>query len=194
MYVLLLYLVWVIFEKYLKRHCYSINRNRNFKSTLSKYVLDIICHISKSTYILTMLFLGLMHACIIVIFGLSIWRGIVIQLTGITTLSQTFPKVVLLLYFHLYQTMCTPTTPDMERLIWSAVGGRLYDWNPKPIKVTHWRLGWCQNGRAFNHFLINQPLCCRWLIWPIQIDAKKLKNDWNPGTWVLIWEYSARPN
>ena len=21
---------------------------------------------------------------------------------------------------------------------------------------------------------------------------KTLKNDWNPGTWVLIWEYSAR--
>ena len=20
---------------------------------------------------------------------------------------------------------------------------------------------------------------------------KKLKNDWNPGVWVLIWEYSA---
>ena len=22
--------------------------------------------------------------------------------------------------------------------------------------------------------------------------AKNLKNDWNPGIWVLIWEYSAR--
>ena len=22
--------------------------------------------------------------------------------------------------------------------------------------------------------------------------AKNLKNDWNPGTWVLIWEFSAR--
>ena len=25
-----------------------------------------------------------------------------------------------------------------------------------------------------------------WLIWPIQNDAKKQKNDWNLGTWVLI--------
>ena len=32
---------------------------------------------------------------------------------------------------------------------------------------------------------------CWWLIWPIQNDAKKLKNDWNLGTWVLIWEYLA---
>ena len=23
-------------------------------------------------------------------------------------------------------------------------------------------------------------------------DAKNLKNDWNTGTWVLIWEYSVR--
>ena len=22
--------------------------------------------------------------------------------------------------------------------------------------------------------------------------CKKVKNDWNPGKWVLIWEYSAR--
>ena len=22
-------------------------------------------------------------------------------------------------------------------------------------------------------------------------DAKTLKNDWNPGTWVLFWEYSV---
>ena len=38
----------------------------------------------------------------------------------------------------------------------------------------------------------NKPLCCCWLIRPLQNDAKDLKNDWNPGTWVLIWEYSAR--
>ena len=31
-----------------------------------------------------------------------------------------------------------------------------------------------------------QPLCCWWLIWPIQNYAKNLKNDGNPGTWVLI--------
>ena len=35
-------------------------------------------------------------------------------------------------------------------------------------------------------------ICCWWLIWPIQNQAKILKNDWNLGTWVLIWEYSMR--
>ena len=30
------------------------------------------------------------------------------------------------------------------------------------------------------------PLCCWWLILPIQNDAKKLKNDRNPSIWVLI--------
>ena len=34
--------------------------------------------------------------------------------------------------------------------------------------------------------------CCWWLIWSIQNDAKNLKNDWNPGIWVLIWEHSTR--
>ena len=29
-------------------------------------------------------------------------------------------------------------------------------------------------------------------IWPIQNDAKILEDNWNPGTWVLIWEYSLR--
>ena len=32
------------------------------------------------------------------------------------------------------------------------------------------------------------PLYCWWLIMPIQNNAKV----WNPGTWVLIWEYKAR--
>ena len=36
------------------------------------------------------------------------------------------------------------------------------------------------------------PLCCWSLIWPIQNDTKKLKNDWNPGSWVFNWEYSVR--
>ena len=36
------------------------------------------------------------------------------------------------------------------------------------------------------------PLCCWWLIWPIQNDKKTLKNVWNPSKWVLIWECSAR--
>ena len=31
------------------------------------------------------------------------------------------------------------------------------------------------------------PLCCWWLIQQIQNDAKNMENDWNPGTWVLIW-------
>ena len=30
------------------------------------------------------------------------------------------------------------------------------------------------------------PAIPRWLILPIQNDAKKLKNDINPGKWVLI--------
>ena len=41
-------------------------------------------------------------------------------------------------------------------------------------------------------WLIDWPLCWWWLIWPLQKDVKTLKNDWNPGKWVLIWEYSAR--
>ena len=36
------------------------------------------------------------------------------------------------------------------------------------------------------------PLCCCWLIWPIRNEAKNLKNYWNPGIWVPIWEYSVR--
>ena len=35
-----------------------------------------------------------------------------------------------------------------------------------------------------------KPLCCCWLIRPIQNGAKNLKNDWNPGIWVLIWVLS----
>ena len=41
-------------------------------------------------------------------------------------------------------------------------------------------------------YLDNEPSCCRWLNWPIQNHAKILKNHWNPGKWVLIWEYSVR--
>ena len=42
-------------------------------------------------------------------------------------------------------------------------------------------------------FHLSWPICCWWLIWPIQNDAKKqLKNNRNPGTRVLIWEYTAR--
>ena len=33
------------------------------------------------------------------------------------------------------------------------------------------------------------PLCCWWLIWPMQNDAKHLKNDKKTCTRVLIWEY-----
>ena len=42
------------------------------------------------------------------------------------------------------------------------------------------------------HVALNPYICFWWLIWPIQNDAKKLKNYWNSGKWVLIWEYSAR--
>ena len=29
------------------------------------------------------------------------------------------------------------------------------------------------------------------LMLPIQNEAKNMKNDWNPGKWVLIGEYSV---
>ena len=63
---------------------------------------------------------------------------------------------------------------------------------------------WCQfiysvSGPviAVGHFIVTlagtfKPLCCCCLIWPIQNDAKSLKNDWNPDIRVLIWKYSAR--
>ena len=35
-------------------------------------------------------------------------------------------------------------------------------------------------------------ICWWWLFWQKQNDAKKLKNERNPGTSVLIWVYSAR--
>ena len=43
-----------------------------------------------------------------------------------------------------------------------------------------------------NWFQEPYPLCWWWLIWPIQNDANNLKNDWNPGTWVVIWECSQQ--
>ena len=36
------------------------------------------------------------------------------------------------------------------------------------------------------------PLCCWWLLRSILNDAKIVKNDRNPGKWVLIREYSSR--
>ena len=39
---------------------------------------------------------------------------------------------------------------------------------------------------------IYYPLCWWWLILLIQNGTKMLKNDWNSGIWVLIWEYSVR--
>ena len=35
-------------------------------------------------------------------------------------------------------------------------------------------------------------ICWWWLILPVQTVAKTWENDSKPGTWVLIWEYSAR--
>ena len=37
-------------------------------------------------------------------------------------------------------------------------------------------------------FAINSYAACWQLIFPTQNDAKKLKNDWSPGKWVLTWE------
>ena len=34
-------------------------------------------------------------------------------------------------------------------------------------------------------FYMGLAFCLLLLIWPLQNDAKFLKNDWNPGTWVL---------
>ena len=39
---------------------------------------------------------------------------------------------------------------------------------------------------TMNPFGTFQPLRCWWLLWPIQNDAKILKNDQNLGIWVLI--------
>ena len=36
------------------------------------------------------------------------------------------------------------------------------------------------------------PLACFWLIWSIQNNVKKQKNDWNPGKWVLVCSYWMR--
>ena len=43
-------------------------------------------------------------------------------------------------------------------------------------------------GKAFQYY----PLCCWWLNLQLQNDAKILRNHWNHGKWVLIWEYSSR--
>ena len=52
--------------------------------------------------------------------------------------------------------------------------------------------GWKSITPHLTVIFIFLTLMCWWLIWPIQNDAKKLKNYWNPGTLVPIWEYSAR--
>ena len=45
---------------------------------------------------------------------------------------------------------------------------------------------------SIHWYSINPYKCCWWLIWSIQNDAENLKNDGNPGIWVLIWEYWVR--
>ena len=44
-----------------------------------------------------------------------------------------------------------------------------------------------------DHACNYEPLCYWWLISPILNNAINLKNHWNPGKWVLIWEHSVRP-
>ena len=52
-------------------------------------------------------------------------------------------------------------------------------------------LSLCLSVYSTSSAKITLPLCWWWLIWSKQNDAKYLKNSWNPGTWVLIWEYSV---
>ena len=52
----------------------------------------------------------------------------------------------------------------------------------------------CQGLSHFSEFLHHFVLaklatCCCWLIIQYKMLQKKLKNDWNPGMLVLIWEY-----
>ena len=42
------------------------------------------------------------------------------------------------------------------------------------------------------HICIMLTLMLLVAIFTIQNDAKKVENDWNPGTGILIWEYSER--
>ena len=69
-------------------------------------------------------------------------------------------------------------------------------WMNLSTKITHILVLFCKSYFEINslHWKEIQlyPLCWWWLTWPIQNDSKKLKNDWNPGTWALIWEYSVR--
>ena len=82
-------------------------------------------------------------------------------------------------------------TEFLELLFWTGI-------------MRSWLRPWCGNMPGLPKHLVQElnvgtvstflffPLCCWWLIWPIQNNAKKLKNYWNPRKWVLILEYSVR--
>ena len=99
-----------------------------------------------------------------------------------------FPKRLLLLLINLASYFCSIMVRDVywlkQRLgdhIWARFLKVGRGSGLKRCKVLYTKI----------HSYI-KPLCCWWLIWPIQNDAKNLKNYWNPGKWVLIWEYSVR--
>ena len=66
-----------------------------------------------------------------------------------------------------------------------------------PMEIILWILDILSFGRMLYCGIIppetgTYPIHCWWLISPIENYAKSLKNDCNPGIWVLIWEYSVR--
>ena len=68
--------------------------------------------------------------------------------------------------------------------------------NTLVVLVSYFRdmgVKWRQNTTGRQQTIpVRLPLCCCWLIWPIQNLKKTYKKGWNPVIWVLIWEYSAR--
>ena len=63
-------------------------------------------------------------------------------------------------------------------------------------KYQEWNWSFLLHKAGISNFLIVEQLCNRFqsncALMIIQNGANNLKNYWSPGTWVLIWEYSAR--
>ena len=55
-----------------------------------------------------------------------------------------------------------------------------------------WKGLWSKRHNGYEHDILRPNWHERFRVNTIQNDAKKLKNDWNPGIWVLTWEYSVR--
>ena len=98
-------------------------------------------------------------------------------------------------FFHAEQERTAPTSYE-DFIRWSIDTAKI---------VKMWWRSMGMNGLTFELLytlffiryswiwmpLLN-PYAAGWQTWPIQNNAKILKNHWNPGKWVLIWEYSAR--